>query len=157
MFIFGYPSTRRMWFLATRSHNYFLIGLRIIQQMPMPTILIIDDSSFQRTIIKKTLTNEQFTCIEADNGRLGLEMAERESPDVIIVDLLMPDMDGIEFLKAIQEKGITIPVLVLTSDIQDATRDLCLKLGARSFLNKPLRQEELVPAMRKVLEPSGDA
>jgi len=124
--------------------------------MPMPTILIIDDSSFQRTIIKKTLKKDNYTCIEADNGRLGLEMAERESPDVIIVDLLMPDLDGIEFLKAIREKSITIPVIVLTSDIQDTTRDLCLKLGARSFLNKPLRQEELVPAIRKVLEPSGD-
>ncbi|MCQ1538723.1 response regulator [Methanocalculus taiwanensis] len=123
----------------------------------MPTILIIDDSSFQRTIIKKTLTNEQFTCIEADNGRLGLEMAEKENPDAILVDLLMPDMDGIEFLKVIQEKKISIPVLVFTSDIQDTTRDLCLKLGARSFLNKPLRQEELVPAIRKVLELPGDA
>jgi len=122
----------------------------------MSTILIIDDSSFQRTLIRKTLTNEQFTCIEADNGRLGLEMAERESPDAIIVDLLMPDLNGIEFLQAIQEKGITIPVLVLTSDIQDATRDLCLKLGARSFLNKPLRPDDLIPAIRKVLEPSGD-
>ncbi len=122
----------------------------------MSTILIIDDSSFQRTLIRKTLTNEQFTCIEADNGRLGLEMAERESPDAIIVDLLMPDLNGIEFLQAIQEKGITIPVIVLTSDIQDATRDLCLKLGARSFLNKPLRPDDLIPAIRKVLEPSGD-
>ncbi len=123
----------------------------------MPTILIIDDSSFQRTIIKKTLKNESYTCIEADNGRFGLEMAERESPDVIIVDLLMPDMDGIEFLKAIREKAITIPVIVLTSDIQDTTRDLCLKLGARSFLNKPLRTDDLIPAIRKVLEPPGDA
>ncbi len=122
----------------------------------MSTILIIDDSSFQRTLIRKTLTNEQFICIEADNGRLGLEMAERESPDAIIVDLLMPDLNGIEFLQAIQEKNITIPVLVLTSDIQDATRDLCLKLGARSFLNKPLRPDDLIPAIRKVLEPSGD-
>ena len=139
------------------KHNYFLIGLRILQQMPMPTILIIDDSSFQRTIIKKTLKNENYTCIEADNGRLGLEMAERESPDVIIVDLLMPDIDGIEFLKTIQEKKITTPVIVLTSDIQDATRDLCLELGARSFLNKPLRQDELIPAIRKVMESPGDA
>lgn len=122
----------------------------------MPTILIIDDSSFQRTIIKKTLKNENYTCLEADNGRLGLEMAERESPDVIIVDLLMPDIDGIEFLKTIQEKKITTPVIVLTSDIQDATRDLCLELGARSFLNKPLRPDDLIPAIRKALEPSGD-
>ncbi len=151
--MFIYPKNL---FSGNYKDNYFLIGFRIIQQMPMPTILIIDDSSFQRTIIKKTLANEQFTCLEADNGRLGLEMVERESPDVIIVDLLMPDMDGIEFLKTIQEKGITIPVLVLTSDIQDTTRDLCLELGARSFLNKPLKQDELVPAIRKVLELPGD-
>lgn len=122
----------------------------------MPTILIIDDSSFQRTIIKKALLNEGYSCLEADNGRLGLEIAEKESPDVIIVDLLMPDIDGIEFLKTIQEKKITTPVLVLTSDIQDATRDLCLELGARSFLNKPLRPDDLIPAIRKALEPSGD-
>lgn len=69
----------------------------------------------------------------------------------------MPGLNGIEFLKAIQEKGITIPVLVLTSDIQDATRDLCLELGARSFLNKPLRTDDLIPAIRKVLPPPGDA
>jgi len=123
----------------------------------MPTILIIDDSSFQRTMIRKSLRKENFTCIEAENGNIGLEMAEKENPDVIIVDLLMPGLNGIEFLKAIQEKGITIPVLVLTSDIQDATRDLCLELGARSFLNKPLRTDDLIPAIRKVLPPPGDA
>jgi len=123
----------------------------------MPTILIIDDSSFQRTMIRKALRKENFTCIEAENGNIGLEMAEKENPDVIIVDLLMPGLNGIEFLKAIQEKGITIPVLVLTSDIQDATRDLCLELGARSFLNKPLRTDDLIPAIRKVLPPPGDA
>lgn len=123
----------------------------------MSTILIIDDSSFQRTIIKKALAAGDYACIEADNGRTGLEMAERESPDGIIVDLLMPDMDGIEFLKAIREKGISIPVIVLTSDIQDTTRELCLELGARTFLNKPLRKEELIPALKGVLEPSGDS
>ncbi|WP_253486552.1 response regulator [Methanocalculus alkaliphilus] len=119
----------------------------------MTTVLIIDDSSFQRTIIRKTLKNEGFVCIEANNGRVGLHLIEEERPDIIIVDLLMPDMDGTEFLTAIREKEIAIPVIVLTSDIQDATRENCIRLGASSFLNKPARADELIPAIRLLLHP----
>ncbi|MBR1369305.1 histidine kinase [Methanocalculus chunghsingensis] len=119
----------------------------------MTTILIIDDSSFQRTIIRKTLTSEGYRCIEADNGRVALGLIAEEQPDIIIVDLLMPDMDGIEFLTAIREKKISIPVIVLTSDIQDATREKCIQLGASSFLNKPTRADELIPAIRLLLPP----
>jgi len=119
--------------------------------MKMTTVLIIDDSSFQRTIIRKTLTNEGYTCIDADNGRVGLDLIEEEQPDIIIVDLLMPGMDGIEFLTAIREKEIAIPVIVLTSDIQDATREKCIQLGASSFLNKPTRADELIHAIQQLL------
>ncbi|MDO8841853.1 response regulator [Methanocalculus sp.] len=117
----------------------------------MATVLIIDDSSFQRTIIRKTLTEAGYPCIEADNGRSGLEKIEQSNPGIIIVDLLMPDIDGIEFLTILRKKGISIPIIVLTSDIQDATRKRCIELGASRFLNKPLRREELIPAIRQLL------
>ncbi|MCP1661402.1 MAG: response regulator [Methanocalculus sp. MSAO_Arc1] len=122
----------------------------------MTTVLIIDDSSFQRTLIKKTLLSEGYSCIEAGNGRLGLEMAETDQPDIILLDLLMPDMDGFSFLKSVQEQKLDVPVIVLTSDIQDTTRSLCLELGARSFLNKPLRREEIIPAIQAILESPGE-
>jgi len=115
------------------------------------TVLIIDGSSFQRTIIRKTLKTEGCRYIEADNGRFSLDLIGQEQPDIVIVDLLIPDMDGIEFLTAIREKEISIPVIVLTSDIQDATREKCIQLGSSSFLNKPTRADELIPAIRLLL------
>ena len=121
----------------------------------MATILIIDDSSFQRTIIKKALGEEGFTCVEADNGRTGLEKIQNTKPDVVIVDLLMPDIDGIEFLTIVKNEGISVPIIVLTSDIQDATQKRCIELGASKFLNKPLRKEDLIPAVRQLIK-SGD-
>lgn len=117
----------------------------------MATVLIIDDSSFQRTIIQKALTNAGYPCIEADNGRFGLEKIEQYNPGIIIVDLLMPDIDGIEFLTILRKKGIKIPIIVLTSDIQDTTRKRCIELGASGFLNKPLRPEELIQAIGQLL------
>ncbi|MCU0632946.1 MAG: response regulator [Methanolinea sp.] len=110
----------------------------------MTRVLIIDDSAFQRKILSTTLAAEGCEVIEARNGREGLETGIREHPDIIILDLLMPEMDGFSFLKEWKGKGLSTPVFVFTSDIQTATRTMCLDLGATGFLNKPLKKDELV-------------
>jgi len=109
----------------------------------MKRVLIIDDSAFQRKLLSATLLAEGLGVLEAKNGREGLEIGVRERPDLIILDLLMPEMDGFTFLKEWQQKGIHIPVFVFTSDIQTATRTICMDLGATGFLNKPLKKDEL--------------
>lgn len=116
----------------------------------MPTILTIDDSGFQRKIITSILEKEGYTVISAENGNTGFDLALRESPDLIICDLLMPEMDGFGFLKLVREKNLATPVMILTSDIQKTTRQECLSLGAIDVLNKPVTREMLIPRVKGV-------
>ncbi len=117
----------------------------------MRKILVIDDSGFQRKIITSLLEAEGFLAISAVNGRSGFDIAVKESPDLIICDLLMPELDGYGLLRLVSENRLAIPVLILTSDIQKTTRAECLTLGAVDVLNKPVKKEALIPALEKAL------
>lgn len=117
----------------------------------MVCILIIDDSAFQRKIISSVLNGENHTVITATNGHEGLKKAVQEKPDLIITDLLMPEMDGGTFLSEVKKAGLSIPVIILTSDVQKVTRDRCLALGAFSVLNKPVNREALLELIRTAL------
>jgi len=118
----------------------------------MTRILIVDDSLFQRRIISAPLKGEGYEVIEAVNGRDGLEKIITQKPDLILLDILMPEKDGFEVLKELQGAQNKIPVIMLTSDVQDSTRDECLGLGARAFVNKPVKGDELLPVIRSALD-----
>jgi len=117
----------------------------------MARILIIDDSTFQRKIVASILTGAQHEVITATNGREGLAAAKTQHPGLIITDLLMPDMDGFLFLQEAKAAGIVTPVLILTSDIQTATKDRCIALGAAGVMNKPVKKESLNEKVRQTL------
>jgi CheY-like chemotaxis protein len=117
----------------------------------MVCILIIDDSAFQRKIIASVLTGENHTVITATNGHEGLRKAVQEKPELIITDLLMPEMDGCTFLSEVKKAGLSIPVIILTSDVQKVTRDRCLALGAFSVLNKPGTRSALLELIHAAL------
>ena len=117
----------------------------------MPKVLIIDDSGFQRKIITSILEAEGNTVLTAENGRAGFDIAVKESPDLIICDLLMPELDGYGLLRLVRDHKLAIPVLILTSDIQNTTRTECLTLGALDVLNKPVKKETLVPIIKDAL------
>ena len=119
----------------------------------MTRILIVDDSLFQRRIISAPLKVEGFDVFEAVNGKDGLEKIWEQKPDLILMDILMPEMDGLEVLKNLQESHNTIPVIMLTSDVQDSTRDECLQHGAKAFVNKPVKAEDLIPIIKSLLPP----
>ncbi len=114
----------------------------------MPTLLIADDSMFQRFNLSKTARDAGFEVMEAANGRETLEMAAAHAPDVLLLDLNMPDMGGVEALEKLAASGKSPKVLVVTADIQETTRQRCLKLGVAGFLNKPVDEE----ALRRQLE-----
>jgi twitching motility two-component system response regulator PilH len=117
----------------------------------MPKVLIIDDSGFQRKIITSILEAEGNMVLTAENGRTGFDIAVKESPDLIICDLLMPELDGYGLLRLVRDHKLAIPVLILTSDIQNTTRTECLALGALDVLNKPVKKETLVPIIKDAL------
>ena len=115
----------------------------------MTLILIIEDAWFTRRAICKILQGSGYETLEAENGRQGLEIAaSRPDIDCMLLDLLMPEVDGWGVLKALREQQSQLPVIVLTADIQESTRQQCIELGAFTVINKPPKPEEL----RQVLE-----
>ena len=113
----------------------------------MKTVLVVDDSSFQRKKICTALESNGYQVQAASNGQECLTMLESAPPDCIVLDLLMPEMGGIEVLEIMRERNLHIPVIVHTADIQDTTRQHCLDLGAVAFINKPFRADELLTAL----------
>jgi CheY-like chemotaxis protein len=119
----------------------------------MARVLVIDDSLYMRAKIQKALQEDGYGLIEADSGIKGLQMVLSHAPDCILLDLIMPDMDGLKVLKALRDQGSRIPVIVLTADIQESVRRECLDLGARAFITKPPKDEDLRRTVKEVLDP----
>lgn len=105
----------------------------------MAKILVIDDSGYQRSIIRQLLSSDGHQVIEAPDGIEGLAAAKREQPALILTDIVMPKMQGMEFLQKMKDEKIAIPVVVVTADIQETTLKQCHNLGAVGLVNKPLK------------------
>lgn len=115
------------------------------------SILMTDDSIIARKKIKAVLKSAGYEVSEATNGAEAIQMLESKSFDLLMLDLLMPEVDGFEVLRHIKSESIEIPVVVLSADIQDATRELCLELGAKDFINKPPVKEDLLAVIEKAM------
>lgn len=120
----------------------------------MATILVIDDAALSRQVLRKILQTAGYTIWEAKNGLEALEILEKEQqkPDCILVDILMPEMGGIEFLTIMRQQELKIPTIVITADIQETTRIQCLQLGAMTVMHKLVKPDELRDWIKKALE-----
>ncbi len=117
----------------------------------MAKVLIIDDAKFTRTMLKKMIVEFGHETIEAENGRVGLEMINSEEPDLVLTDILMPEMEGTELLALLRETNMDVKVVVISANIQDTVRDQCMNLGVSEFFGKPPDKEKLKKAIEKVL------
>lgn len=117
----------------------------------MAKILVIDDAKFTRFMLINVLQKDGHTILEAGDGQEGMERILAENPDLVITDLLMPVMDGIQLLAAMKKKKLTTPVIVMTSNIQESVRQQCLTAGARAFANKPPNPDELLRLVQGIL------
>ncbi len=110
----------------------------------MPTILIIDDSIPEQHSIRRILTLNGYDVLTASNGKEGLKHLENTLPDVILSDVFMPEMEGLETVMAIQEQAPHIPVILMTGSLNDLYIEIGLKLGAYRTLAKPFDSRELI-------------
>ncbi|MDA8432972.1 MAG: response regulator [Nitrospiraceae bacterium] len=117
----------------------------------MARILVIEDSAFMRNKIVTILERDGHDIVEADDGIKGLQTALERTPDCILLDLIMPGMDGVKLLRTLRERGAKSPVVVVTADIQESTIRQCRELGAAAVVNKPPSEEELLETVRRVL------
>lgn len=116
------------------------------------SVLIVDDAAFSRRMLRKYVEAEGCTVLEASNGQEALEMVCQHQPDCIFVDLLMPNIDGFQFLQKLREEGCAIPVAIVSADIQDSSRQRGLELGAAAFLNKPAKEAEVRQTVQQLLQ-----
>jgi len=120
----------------------------------MKTILVVDDKSSVRTLVRDYLTAEGFRVVAAENGRDALYAARHEKPDLILLDIMMPEMDGYEFLR-LHRKERNTPVILLTAKLEESDKVLGLELGADDYITKPFGMRELVARIRAVLRRVG--
>ena len=113
-------------------------------------ILVVDDNSELRTLLKSYLTQEGYTVATASNGQDALFVARQEKPDLVILDLMMPEMDGYEFMRVFSREADT-PVSILSAKLEENDKVLGLELGADDYVTKPFSMRELTARVRAVL------
>ncbi len=118
------------------------------------TILVVDDEERLTSLLQAYLQQEGFQVLTAGNGLEALEVVRRDPPDLIVLDIMMPEMDGVEFLKAFRAQHST-PVILLTARVGDEDKVIGLELGADDYLTKPFRPRELLARVRAVLRRAG--
>lgn len=114
------------------------------------TILVVDDKEELRVLLKSYLAQEGFHVVTAVNGRDALFMARQEKPDLIILDLMMPEMGGYDFMRAHSREADT-PTIILTAKLEENDKVLGLELGADDYVTKPFSMRELTARVRAVL------
>jgi DNA-binding response OmpR family regulator len=118
------------------------------------TILVVDDEKRLVSLVEAYLTQEGFRVVTAYNGREALFVARQESPDLVILDVMMPEMDGYEFMRLHRKENAT-PIILLTAKVEEDDKVIGLELGADDYITKPFRPRELTARVRAVLRRSG--
>src|SRR3989304_4072735 len=121
----------------------------------MPRILIVDDEPEMGRGVEDNLRFEGHQTLSAPNGKDALELALRETPDLIILDIMMPKMSGWDLCRAVRQKGVDVPVIMLTARGEEVDRVLGLELGADDYVTKPFSLRELLARIRAVLRRPG--
>lgn len=115
-----------------------------------PLILVIEDDPQTRRLLKTNLCNRGWRVIEAENGKDGLALVKSDSPDLVILDLGLPDMDGISLTKRLRQLS-DLPVLVLSARSQEQNKIMALDAGADDYLTKPFSTGELHARLQALL------
>ena len=116
----------------------------------MPSVLVVDDESQIATIAKDYLTRAGFSVAVAADGATGLEMARQKKPDLIVLDLGLPRLDGLELARAIRRES-DVPIIMLTARVDEADRLHGFEVGADDYITKPFSPRELVARVSSVL------
>lgn len=114
-------------------------------------ILIIDDSDALRSLLESILPFAGYRAVSAATGRDGLNLVEQAQPDVILTDLELPDMSGLKILEDLNERGITIPTIMMTGYGSEGIAARALQLGVRDYLIKPFTTEEVIASIERAL------
>src|SRR2546428_3342013 len=116
-------------------------------------ILVIEDEPDIRKLVQYNLTQEHFNVVEAEDGEQALSLLQREKPNLVILDLMLPGLSGLELCKMLRQRSYTsrLPILMLTAKAGEADRIVGLEMGADDYLAKPFSPREMVARVRAIL------
>jgi two-component system chemotaxis response regulator CheY len=115
-------------------------------------VLIVDDSALSRRILRGILENGGHQVTEAEDGMVAIEKYFLDKPDVVLLDLIMKGMLGLDVLKKLRQMDPGARVIVATADIQTSTRAMSIEGGAQAFVTKPFVSEEILKAVGSAME-----
>src|SRR5271163_1214109 len=118
----------------------------------MPTILIVEDEAKMRRLLELNLGEDGFTTLSAEDAEVGLKLLRQNAVDLVVTDLKLPGMNGLEFLQAVKRINAAIPVVLMTAFGTVETAVEAMKAGASDFVLKPFPMEELKIVLRKELD-----
>lgn len=127
-----------------------------LSEVDMATILIVDDKASVRTLLKEYLLEQGLKVTTAENGRVALISARQHPPDLILLDIMMPEMDGYQFLAHYRREHQT-PVIIITAKEEETDAVIGLELGADDYVVKPFRLRELTARIKALLRRTGRA
>ena len=119
----------------------------------IPTILVADDEEDLRELVTYRLSRSGYNVIGAEDGQEALELATERTPDLMVLDVMMPKLDGYELTRRVRAEAAlrSIPVILLTARSQESDIDRGFEVGADDYLKKPFNPDELVARVRAVL------
>jgi two-component system chemotaxis response regulator CheY len=115
-------------------------------------LLLVDDSALARRSMRAILEPEGFDVVEAEDGLVALERYFLDKPDVVMLDLVMKGMYGLDVLSKLKELDPAVRVIVVSADVQSSSMQMVEDAGASGFINKPFERERLLSTVRQVLE-----
>lgn len=116
-----------------------------------PKILIVEDDPAVRLSLRITSQREGLAVIEAGSGQEALRLVAQEKPDLVLLDLLLPDVNGLDVCRAIRQQSATLPIIMLTAKNEEIDKVVGLELGADDYVTKPFSPRELIARIRAVL------
>ena len=114
-------------------------------------ILIVDDSALSRRTMRRILESAGYEVVEAEDGMTALEVYFLEKPDLVLLDLVMKGMYGLDVLAKLREMDPKVAVVVASADIQSSTRSMADEAGALGFINKPFVTDQVIAAVAAAL------
>lgn len=119
----------------------------------MAKILIVDDSPTELHVLSQMLTKGGYQTVTAEDGEEGIEKAKAESPDLILMDVVMPGLNGFQATRKLSRDAATkdIPVVIVTTKDQDTDREWGMRQGARDYMVKPVKNDELLAKVSALL------
>ena len=118
-------------------------------------VLVVDDSALARRSLRQILESAGIDVVEADDGLTAIERYFLEKPDVVMLDLVMRGMYGLEVLNKLRELDATARVVVVSADVQTSSHELAEQAGAKAFINKPFEKTEILGALDAALAGAG--